>query len=64
MTNDVLICIEHLYRYYGDLCAVRGVSFQVRRGEVVGFLGPNAAGKTTTMQVISGNLHQAPDVSA
>jgi ABC-2 type transport system ATP-binding protein len=56
MTNDVLICVEHLYRYYGDLCAVRGLSFEVRRGEVVGFLGPNAAGKTTTMQVISGNL--------
>ena len=56
MPDDVLIDAQHLYRYYGDLCAVRGVSFQVRRGEVVGFLGPNGAGKTTVMQVISGNL--------
>lgn len=56
MSPDILIDAQHLYRYYGDLCAVRGVSFQVRRGEVVGFLGPNGAGKTTVMQVISGNL--------
>jgi ABC-2 type transport system ATP-binding protein len=56
MNPDVLIQVEHLYRYYGHLCAVKGISFEVRRGEVLGFLGPNGAGKTTTMQIISGNL--------
>jgi ABC-2 type transport system ATP-binding protein len=56
MSKNMLIEVEHLYRYYGGLCAVRNVSFQVCRGEVVGFLGPNGAGKTTVMQVISGNL--------
>jgi ABC-2 type transport system ATP-binding protein len=56
MTDDVLIRVEHLYRYYGDLCAVQDLSFEVKRGEVVGFLGPNGAGKTTAMQVITGNL--------
>jgi ABC-2 type transport system ATP-binding protein len=56
MTDDVLIRVEHLYRYYGDLCALQDVSFEVKRGEVVGFLGPNGAGKTTAMQVITGNL--------
>ncbi|MDX9739746.1 MAG: ATP-binding cassette domain-containing protein [Gammaproteobacteria bacterium] len=56
MSTDSLICVEHLYRYYGPLCAVDDISFEVRRGEVLGFLGPNGAGKSTTMQIISGNL--------
>jgi ABC-2 type transport system ATP-binding protein len=56
MNTDSLIRVEHLYRYYGPLCAVDDISFEVRRGEVLGFLGPNGAGKSTTMQIISGNL--------
>src|SRR5512138_699596 len=56
MTTDSLIHVSHLYRYYGNTCAVKDVSFEVRRGEVLGFLGPNGAGKSTTMQVITGNL--------
>ncbi len=56
MSSETLIRVEHLWRYYGALCAVRDVSFEVRRGEVLGFLGPNGAGKSSTMQIISGNL--------
>jgi ABC-2 type transport system ATP-binding protein len=56
MSNDILIKVEHLVRYYGPQCAVNGVSFEVKRGEVLGFLGPNGAGKSTTMQMITGNL--------
>ncbi|MBI3345553.1 MAG: ATP-binding cassette domain-containing protein [Gammaproteobacteria bacterium] len=56
MNSETLIRVEHLWRYYGALCAVRDVSFEVRRGEVLGFLGPNGAGKSSTMQIISGNL--------
>jgi ABC-2 type transport system ATP-binding protein len=56
MNEEALINVEHLSRYYGELCAVDDVSFAVARGEVLGFLGPNGAGKTSTMQVISGNL--------
>ena len=56
MTRDTLIQVEHLYRYYGPQCAVDDVSFELHRGEVLGFLGPNGAGKSSTMQMITGNL--------
>ncbi len=56
MNNDNLVSVENLFRYYGTTCAVGGVSFEVKRGEVLGFLGPNGAGKSTTMQMITGNL--------
>ncbi|KYH39379.1 MAG: Daunorubicin/doxorubicin resistance ATP-binding protein DrrA [Candidatus Bathyarchaeota archaeon B23] len=48
------IVVEELTKYYGDLCAVDHVSFNVRRGEVFGYLGPNGAGKTTTIRMLSG----------
>jgi len=51
-----VIEIQNLTKYYGDLRAVDGISFTVERGEILGFLGPNAAGKTTTMRVIAGYL--------
>lgn len=56
MSKDSLITVENLYRYYGELCAVHDLSFEVRRGEVLGFLGPNGAGKSTTMRIIGGSL--------
>jgi len=56
MSSDLLISVTNLDRYYGALQAVDNVSFELRRGEVLGFLGPNGAGKSTTMQIITGNL--------
>jgi ABC-2 type transport system ATP-binding protein len=44
-------------RKYKDVKAVQNVSFQIERGEIVGFLGPNGAGKTTTLKMLSGLLH-------
>jgi len=56
MGEPSLVEVANLHRRYGDLHAVRGVDFQLRRGEVLGFLGPNGAGKTTTMRMICGVL--------
>ncbi len=53
---STLIESKNLYRYYGDHCAVNNVSFNLSKGEILGFLGPNGAGKTTTMQMLCGNL--------
>ena len=46
--------VRDLHKYYGSFHAVRGISFDVARGEILGFLGPNGAGKTTTMKIVVG----------
>jgi ABC-2 type transport system ATP-binding protein len=46
--------VSDLHKSYGDVEAVRGLSFQVERGEVFGLLGPNGAGKTTTVEILEG----------
>ena len=51
---DTAISVRDLRKSYGDLEAVRGISFEVRRGEVYGLLGPNGAGKTTTVEILEG----------
>jgi ABC-2 type transport system ATP-binding protein len=49
-----VIHVSNLTKYYGDYAAVRDVSFEVPKGQIVGFLGPNGAGKTTTMRILAG----------
>ncbi len=51
-----MIKVENLTKRYGPTTAVRGISFEVEKGEIVGFLGPNGAGKTTTMRILTGFL--------
>jgi ABC-2 type transport system ATP-binding protein len=51
-----VIHVSKLTKYYGDYAAVQDVSFDVAKGQVVGFLGPNGAGKTTTMRILAGYL--------
>jgi ABC-2 type transport system ATP-binding protein len=51
-----MIAVEHLTKKYGDLVAVRDLSFRVEPGMIWGLLGPNAAGKTTTMRILTGYL--------
>ncbi|MEK9156333.1 MAG: ABC transporter ATP-binding protein [Patescibacteria group bacterium] len=53
-----VITVRKLVKQYGKLTAVKGVSFEVRRGEIFGLLGENGAGKTTTLEIIEG-LRQA-----
>ena len=60
MTNDIVLSVEKLAKTFvkpftgTKVEAVRGVSFEVRRGEIFGFLGPNGAGKTTTIKMLTG----------
>src|SRR3954453_6413416 len=49
---DLAIEVSGLAKAFGEIEAVRGVSFEVGRGEVFGFLGPNGAGKTTTINML------------
>jgi len=51
-----MIEVRNLTKRYGDLIAVRDISFSAGPGQVLGFLGPNGAGKTTTMRIITGYM--------
>jgi ABC-2 type transport system ATP-binding protein len=48
-----VIEVDHLTKRYGSLRAIENVTFQVEKGEILGFLGPNGAGKTTTMRILT-----------
>jgi lipooligosaccharide transport system ATP-binding protein len=52
--DDVVLRVEGLRKFYGDNEVVRGLSFEIRRGECFGLLGPNGAGKTTTLRCCLG----------
>ena len=49
-----MIEVRNLTNRYGELVAIRDISFTAGPGQVLGFLGPNGAGKTTTMRIITG----------
>ena len=56
---NVLLQVQDLRVAYGGIQAVKGVSFEVRKGELVSLIGSNGAGKTTTMKAITGSLQAA-----
>jgi ABC-2 type transport system ATP-binding protein len=60
--NSAVVDVENLHKRYGDLEALRGITFEIKSGEVFGLLGPNGAGKTTTIEILEG-LRQ-PDSGA
>lgn len=51
-----MISVQNLTKKYGSFTAVNNISFEVEKGEIVGFLGPNGAGKSTTMKILTGFL--------
>jgi ABC-2 type transport system ATP-binding protein len=52
--GEPVIQVENLYKSYGAVEALRGISFSVEEGEVFGLLGPNGAGKTSTVEILEG----------
>ena len=51
---SAIVSVRDLRKHYGDIEAVRGISFEVLQGEIFGLLGPNGAGKTTTVEILEG----------
>ncbi len=52
--NEYILCVERVKKYFGGIRAVDGVSLRVKRGGIVGLIGPNGSGKTTLFNVIAG----------
>ena len=52
--SDAIVQVRDLTKRYGDVEALRGVSFEISEGEVFGLLGPNGAGKTSTIEILEG----------
>ena len=51
--------VKNLEVYYGVICALKGISFEVNQGEIVTLIGANGAGKSTTLRAISGLVKTA-----
>ena len=56
MNDNIIISVSELKKFFGEVKAVNGISFDVKKGEVFGLLGPNGAGKTTTIKLLLGLL--------
>lgn len=54
MQDEIIIKVDKLTKTFGDFTAVKGISFDVKKGEIFGFLGANGAGKTTAMKMLIG----------
>ena len=54
---EVVLRLDDVHTYYGHIHALKGITIEVRRGEIVTLIGANGAGKTTTLKTISGLLH-------
>jgi len=59
MSDDVLLLVEGLHKQFGGVTAVEGLSFSIAKGQTFGLIGPNGSGKTTTINIIAGQI--SPD---
>jgi len=57
------IQIENLWKKYGEVEADRGISFEVRKGEIFGLIGPDGAGETSTLQILAGVMEASSGVA-
>ena len=62
MQSDMILQVKDLKVSYGKIAAVKGISFEVKRGEIVSLIGANGAGKTTTLKAISGLMPYSGEV--
>jgi ABC-2 type transport system ATP-binding protein len=58
--NESIISVRNLWKKYGDFEAVKGISFEVREGEIFGLLGPNGAGKSTPLKSLKPSAIKPP----
>jgi branched-chain amino acid transport system ATP-binding protein len=55
--GEAILVVDNIHTFYGQIHALRGISIEVHKGEIVTLIGANGAGKTTTLKTISGILH-------
>lgn len=59
---EPVIVVDNLTRHFGEFVAVNHVSFEIQKGEIVGYLGPNGSGKTTSFRMLLGCSRQPKDM--
>ena len=57
-TRNIMIKVDNLSKRFGNQVALDNISFEIKEGEIFGFLGPSGAGKTTTINILTGQLSQ------
>src|SRR5512144_1327227 len=62
-SSGAAIQVKDLWKKYGEIEAVRGISFEVGKGEIFGMIGPDGAGKTTTFQILAGVMEATSGIA-